>query len=227
MDQVVYRPRYKFHYYLGLVAFLIWGVGSVWISYEAVADPLPGMESHPLRILMWLVIAAFCFGVAARTVREIRFGSTIVVKRYLWPSEIYNYNEVNHVSQRGVELDSGSIRLRNVKEESVDELRELMEDLAERGRLQADQLEHETMLGKVVLKSVALWGSIAVGLLFAVVVWKAGFSRSINTYIKESFPSGEELFLFNTLVATLIVYYPLRKMAEIIAENTNQSGSIN
>lgn len=218
MDQVVYRPRYKFHYYLGLVAFLIWGVGSVWISYERVVDPLPGVEPHPLQILTWLVIAAFCFGVAARTVREISFGSNILVKRYLWPSEIYTYNEVNHVSQRGIELDSGSIRLRNVKKESIEELQELMKDLADRGRLQEDQLEDGTMLVKVVLKSVALWGSIAVGVLFAVVVWKAGFTTSINTYLQKVFPSGEERFLFNTFVATLIVYYPLRKIAKVLAE---------
>lgn len=198
----------------------------MWISYAKIVDPLPKTKPHPLQILMWGVISAFCFGLAARTVREIRFGSTIVVKRYLWPSETYRYNDVNHVSQRGIELDSGSIRLRNVTAESIDELRELMKDLADRGRLHEDQLEDETMLGNVVLNSVALWGSIAAGVLFAVVVWKAGFARPIHTHLKEAFSSGEELFLFNTFVATLIVYYPLRKMIETIADNANHRGSI-
>lgn len=221
MHEFVYEPDYKIGHYIGMGAFLLWGVASVWISYEAAVDPIPGTTGAPLlQIIIWLVVGAFCLGYPARQVRRIVFGRRIVVKRYLWPSDSFDYAEVYHVSQKGIELESGNIRVRNVKEESLEELHELMEDLVDRGRLEEEQLKDETMLPKAIMKSVAVWVSVGIGILIAAVVWGAEFAEPAKEYVRSFYGIGGNIrpLILVAAIGAVIFYFPLARMAESVAE---------
>lgn len=220
MHEFVYEPDYKIGHYIGLGAMLVMGIVILWVSYESIVDPIPGREPQLYTSIVMLAFAMFFLGFPARQIREIRFGRKIVAKLYLWPSETYSYDEVYHISMKGIELESGSIRVRNVKEESLEELYELMEDLADRGRLEEEQLTDETMLPKAIMKSVAVWISVGIGILIAAVVWGAEFAEPAKEYMRSFYGMDGNIrpLILVAAIGAVIFYFPLARMAESVAE---------
>jgi hypothetical protein len=220
MEELVYKPDYQIGRYIGLGAMLLLGIGFAWASYGSIFDPMPGRSPQIYPSFVMAAFAAFFLGFPARQVREIRFGDKIVAKRYLWPSDTYPYEEVYHLSQKGIELESGSIRLRNVKEESLEELRELMQELTDRGRLREEQLKDETMLPKAIMRSVAVWVSVGIGVLTAAIVWGAEFAEPVKAYVQGFYGRGDSVrpFMMIAAVAAVLSYLPLARMAQSMVE---------
>jgi hypothetical protein len=84
MEELVYEPEYTWEHYVATVGYIFASVAAVAMLALTTYNHLRG---HPASFTVYAVCAAVALGfsiIPAWTIRRIRFGSEIVVERYLY-----------------------------------------------------------------------------------------------------------------------------------------------
>lgn len=221
MKSLSYSPERKIGHYIGSACSILLGVLFIVAPILSFVDPHPTREPSLLWPAVGIPFGLIFLYIPARSIREILFRDTIIVKRYLW-TETYEYKDVRHVSQNGIRFTNGTVRLRNVKEESAEELREMIQEVAEQGHLREDQLTDDMVLAKVIVRSGALWGAVILGLLVAGLLWGIPSAEPLVAYIEDLY-RGEDPFMRPFLMTAAAIaglsYYPLDRLAKRAASN--------
>jgi hypothetical protein len=180
----------------------------------SITDYLNGTVPHFGVILC----AAICLIGPARVIKEVELDEQIVVKRYLWKQQTYEYADVIHVGPGAVMLKDDTIWLGKVnREEDPDGLQELMQEAESRGYIRKEQMSDESILMKVYAREIGPYYAAALtGLLVTWGIWSTSLSESLVAYIEAP---GAHPFLMTAAIIALLFYFPLDHLAKRAAKN--------
>ncbi|MGD0750528.1 MAG: hypothetical protein ABSA23_03885 [Anaerolineales bacterium] len=112
-EENVFKPHYPLRIRMSVILYPIGVVACIFFIYMAIA-------SHAI---IPYAIYAIIFGFTVLSMpmiifREVRFGETIILKRYFLPPRIIQYEDVTDFTLRGLVARHGGIPLANVQNRS-------------------------------------------------------------------------------------------------------------
>lgn len=208
-----FKPEHTWRQYIGIGGAVFMGLFLLlpWTLAITGGSTLP----PTLTSAMMLVVGIGLFSIPARTIRTIEVRrSTIEVNRYLWPTENYSCDKIINVSTGGIIFEDGQIGLQMVKDESAEQLVEIMEEAVERGYLNEEQLNDDNILARLYIRRmVPFFGASAVGVSITGILWGLESTGAVASYAEGAVGPGGHPFFTVALIIAGLVYYPLSRMA--------------
>jgi hypothetical protein len=101
-----------------------------------------------------------------------------------------------------------------VKDESAEELVEIMAEAEERGYLSEKQLNDDNILARLYIRRMGpFFGAAAIGVAMTGILWGLESTEAVVSYAEGAVGAGGYPFFTVALIIAGLVYYPLSRMA--------------
>lgn len=160
-SEITFRPRYGWRYRFALGFLPIMLALCLFVLFtKGAKDPK-----------IYLVLACVFAGgivLAATTIRRIRFGSRIIVERYLFPPRVIDYSDIVDIGIIHIKLKKGQLSFPQIQ--NVDELHEIFDDVMRRGAMSPGQIEG-TLAGKEAIGAVASFVAMVIAIVVTLILY--------------------------------------------------------
>ena len=129
-NPIVFKPRYNGRTTVTLVIWPISAVAFVFLAYDAIRTGAYYSEG-----LLALIFALATIGPPFIYFRQLRFGETLVVKRYLLPDVVIAYPDILSFQYFSLRAANARVSLNNLTPKSFAELDQIIDGLIDAGKL--------------------------------------------------------------------------------------------
>ena len=129
-NEIVFKPHYSGRGGLSLFLWPISALAFIFFTYETIRTGAYFSDG-----LLAVMFALASFSPPLIFFRELRFGNTLVVKRYLLPDVIIEYNDIISFQYFSLRAAHARIALNNLNPKSFAELDGIIDRLIAAGKL--------------------------------------------------------------------------------------------
>lgn len=124
IHETIYKPQYTFSMKFALLLYPIWVGLTIYFGYQWVVTRSFNPQGF-LAIVFGLMAGSLPF----RVFREARFGEKIVVKRYLLPDLVLEYQDIIAFDKMRLDTASKGISLYMITQGSYEEIEQIIHGL--------------------------------------------------------------------------------------------------
>ena len=165
---------------------------------------LSGKDTSPANILGAVFFGLILMITPYALIKRIVFdASSFSVEKYFWPTKTIEYAEVVDIGTTMIKTRHGNIGLQSMM--NTDELRTLLRELIERGKISRYQIENKVVAQEIISKKALLPAGIISFILWAVTLFVWPYEDSLFRDLS---------FLAFFIPIYLVVYWLLKRRVE-------------
>jgi hypothetical protein len=132
--ETIFKPKYNGSMRFALLLWPVWCGLFVYFLYRVILFAALNPDAF-----LAFVFGAMTITLPFRVFREVRFGSEMVVKRYLQPDLVIPYQDITRVTPYGLWAKRGSLTLQMLNPDSAQEFNQIIQRLVSEKKIKLNK----------------------------------------------------------------------------------------
>ena len=189
-SEITFVPKYAWRFRLAF--FVAMPLMAVLGLFAVIVD-----RGHEPKLLLSLMFPVGLVFMLAMTYKRVRFGSSIVAERYLFPPRTFEYASITDVGSGLLKTTQGKLYFMSQNCDNIDEFDEAVEESRKRGFWSEHQIENKVLTNQIAGARAAMISiPIAIVGAIAVTIVRPGRWTWIASFIVIQLAVGYPLYLY-------------------------------